>query len=400
MSDQLLMDHVNSILEDSKHKKSLHEIYEARREELNLSDTQIAGVLQIEYNTLKNIVTNKQQKIDYVILAKLSRFLNIQIDELAKLYHRDNTELANELGSVMKYTYLVENFDLKTLKTIGLIKSVSDFAEAEERIKRFFGLDRLTDYEYLATGVLFSKSKRTPHQRMRSFWVRSAHSLFQKIDNPNEYDREQLKKLIPKIRPYTQNVEKGLITVIQALFNIGVTVIFQPYLSGTQVRGGTFYVNGKPCIVITDFQKSYPTMWFALLHELSHALFDLDTIRDVTYHLSGDDEPDVFLLDEDKANNFARDFLFSVEKSKYIRPYINNHHLVRKYAEQNEIHPSIIYRFYQWDKDIQGQNFWGAYRKYFPDVDKAIEQMNLIPWEKETLDETVDKLKKTLIQFT
>lgn len=393
------MDHVNSILEDSKHRKSLHEIYEARREELNLSDTQIAGVLQVEYNTLKNIVTNKQQKVDYVLLVKLSRFLNIQIDELVKLYHKDNTELVSELGSVIKYTYLVENFDLKTLKSIGFISSVSDFAKAEGRIKQFFGLERLSDYEYLTVGVMFSKSKRTPHQRMRAFWIRSAYSLFQKIDNPNEYDREKLKKLIPKIRPYTQNVEKGFITVVQALFNIGVTVIYQPYLSGTQVRGGTFCVNDKPCIVITDYQKSYPTMWFALLHELSHALFDLETIQDSRYHLSGDDEPDVFLLDEDKANNFAREFLFSKEKSKYIQPYINNHHLVKRYAEENEIHPSIIYRFYQWDKDVKGQNFWGAYRKYFPNVDKAIEQMNLVPWEKETLDETAEKLKETLIQF-
>jgi len=62
------------------------------------------------------------------------------------------------------------------------------------------------------------------------------------------------------------------------LFNIGITIVFQPSLPKTQIRGATFLINDKPCIVITDFNKNYATIWFALIHELHHVLFDLETI--------------------------------------------------------------------------------------------------------------------------
>ena len=250
----------------------------------------------------------------------------------------------------------------------------------------------------MATGVLFSKTKRTPHEKMRAFWVKSAHALFKKIDNPNDFDRQSLVELLPKIRPYTQNVSKGFLIVAQALFNVGVTVIFQKYLDNTQVRGGTFVVDGKPCIVITDYNKYYPTIWFALLHELHHVLYDIETIEKHKFHLTG--EPDLFLLEEDKANEFARELLFSKEKSKHIAPLIHNHLMVSKFAKENQVHQSIVYAFYQFDEHSEGNSFWGAFRKYFPDPKEAVGQLNLVPWEKESIDESVEDLKLTLTQFT
>jgi transcriptional regulator with XRE-family HTH domain/Zn-dependent peptidase ImmA (M78 family) len=400
MSEDLFLKQINNILKDSKHKKNLREIYEQRREQLDLSDTQIANVLKVDYNTIKRLLNKKAKKIDYLLLLKLSRFLNIEPNELANIYHEDDTERVTELGSVIKRTYLVENFDLKTLKKIGFIDSISNYELIEERIKTFFGLEKISDYDRLMAGVMFSKSKRTPHENMRKFWIASAYTMFEKIDNPNNYDRDKLVKLIPKIRPYTRNVDKGFLIVAQALYNAGVTVIYQPYQTNTQVRGGTFHVNGKPCIVITDYKKNYPTLWFALLHELHHVLYDLEAIKENnTYHLTGDDQPDIFLLEEDKANEFAREYLFSDSKAKYIKPLINNEHVVSRYAEKNEIHPSIIYAFYQWDKANQGHNFWGAYKKHFPDIERAVGDLNLVPWQKETIDEGVEELKETIMQI-
>ena len=62
-------------------------------------------------------------------------------------------------------------------------------------------------------------------------------------------------------RPYTRDVENGLTKVVKALFNVGVTVIFQPTVDNLQVRGATISINNKPCIVLSDFQE-----------ELSHPL--------------------------------------------------------------------------------------------------------------------------------
>ena len=114
-----------------------------------------------------------------------------------------------------------------------------------------------------------------------------------------------------------------MLTVFRALYNVGVTVIFQPMLSRTQIRGATFLINNKPCIVVTDLHKSYPTIWFSLIHELHHVLFDLEELEKVKYHLTG--EPDLFLMQEDKANEFASEYLISAEKLRYIEPLIHNH---------------------------------------------------------------------------
>src|SRR5690606_35632011 len=137
----------------------------------------------------------------------------------------------------------------------------------------------------------------------------------------NTYNRERLKDTIANMKPYSQDVTNGLYTVCRALYNIGVTVIFQNYLSTTHVRGATFIVKDKPCIVITDYLKRYPTLWFTLLHELHHVLFDYDTVKSNTYHLS--DDEDLFLIEE-KANGFARDYFMPIESFHYIKNYIKN----------------------------------------------------------------------------
>lgn len=129
------------------------------------------------------------------------------------------------------------------------------------------------------------------------------------------------------------------------MFNIGVTVVFQPSLPKTKIRGVTFYINNKPCIVITDLNKNYATIWFALIHELSHVLFDLDTIENTKFHLSG--KPDLFLIQEDKANEFASEYLLSSEKMRYIEKLIDNQLIVRRFAKEYQIHPCFIYSQYQ-----------------------------------------------------
>ena len=86
---------------------------------------------------------------------------------------------------------------------------------------------------------------------------------------------------------------------------MGVTVIVQTQLLTTQVRGGTFIINGKPCIVLTDLFKKYPTIWYTLIHELHHVLYDLETISLTNFHITGD--PDLFLIEE-KADDFAREY--------------------------------------------------------------------------------------------
>jgi transcriptional regulator with XRE-family HTH domain/Zn-dependent peptidase ImmA (M78 family) len=372
-------------------QKSLSELFEKRKEELGLSQNQIENILGVEYRTLTGIINRTAKRVDILNVFKLGYFLGVEPEELIQLYVSDmSSDKIGEIEKVKRTNFIAQNFDLNNLKKIGFIDSINDFEHIENRITNFFGLNSVIDFNRNFSEALFSRTRRKTNNKMLDFWVKSAYSFFEKLDNPNIYDRDALVDLIPQIRPYTRDVKDGLRVVSNALANVGVSVIFQPHLPTTQVRGGTFYVNDNPCIVITDLNKNYATLWFALFHELYHVLYDLERIQEVTYHLR--DEPDIFLIQEENADNFAQDYLFSDSRLKYIAPLIHNHLAVRDYAEECQIHPSIIYSFFQYAKYEEGENYWGAFSEYFPSVEEAVEKVNIYPWDKKRLDQSVQSM--------
>src|SRR5690606_17059803 len=134
------------------------------------------------------------------------------------------------------------------------------------------------DYKENLAYTLFSKSKISSQDFMNDFWIKCAYNQFIRINNDNEFNLETLEDIVTKIRPYSLDVESGLLTVVRALFKIGVTVIVQDYISKTAVYGASFFINNKPCIVLTNHYKRYDLLWFTLFHELAHILFDLEEL--------------------------------------------------------------------------------------------------------------------------
>jgi Zn-dependent peptidase ImmA (M78 family) len=233
---------------------------------------------------------------------------------------------------------------------------------------------------------------------MREFWIKSAYIHFEKINNINDYDRNRLVDLMSKIRPYTMNVTDGLKIVSQALYSCGVTVIYQQHLPTTQVRGATFIVNNKPCIALTDLNKNYATLWFALMHELHHVLFDFEEIKKQVFHLTG--ETDLFLLQEDKANEFSRQYLLSYEDSNYISAHIDNSFIVREFAKEKQIHPSLIYNFYCHDNQKSGKgSYWAKFKHLMPDVGQALKDFNLNSFQGKSIEESISEIKETVFNF-
>ena len=387
---------ISEILDKSfKANKNLEKLLKDKLKETGLSKTHFERLSGIQRKSLDAILKKSSKHTDIVNLLKLGEFLELSLEDLLVLHFKDRpSEEIGELQSSMDITYINKNFDLKTLAGLGFIK-IDDSVEAlSRRICDFFELSSIYDFERELNDALYSRTKRSYSDKMKDFWIKSSYKYFELIDNPNDYSRENLLDIIPKIKPYTQNVENGLLTVFQALFNIGVTVVFQPLLPKTQIRGATFYINNKPCIVITDFNKNYATIWFALIHELHHVLFDLDTIENTKFHLSG--EPDLFLLQEDKANEFASEYLLSSEKMRYIEKLIGNPLVVSRFAKECQIHPCIIYSQFQWRQSELGNNFWGYFKEHFPDVKLATKNLNISNWDAESLRIAAEKIREIL----
>lgn len=394
---ETLLNQVYELLGKSESAR-LGDLIEARQEELGISERQMCRVLNINKPSLRRIISGKAQKVDLLTLLKLGNFLQLDVEDLVKSFVAAmEPEDVRSLEITRVRNFLVSNFDLTGLREVGFIRSITDFSAIEERVKTFFGLDSVFEYNTRVAYPLYSRTKRPGRDKMKEFWVRSAYSQFEKRPNPNEFDRDKLLELVPQIHQYTRFESRGFLTVARALYEIGVTVIGQSYLPFTQVRGATFIVDGKPCIVVTDYRNDYGTLWFALMHEIAHVLYHLDKIESYSYHLSGNQD---LMLIEDEANYFARELLISEDKLEYIESLIDNPHIVKRYARKYNIHPSLIYSFHAYRLYLQedDSSAYAKHRQHMIASEPAIDLLRCHPWDNETVVDDIDKAINQLKQ--
>jgi HTH-type transcriptional regulator / antitoxin HigA len=364
---------------------TLRERFNLRVQELNVSATAAAlEILNIQWRALNGILDGTQKNVDFTALSKLARFLGIAYPEVIELYLQSlEVNYKDELGLTDKGKFILKNFDLANLKKAGIIDTINDFEHIEKQLIVLLGLKDIIDYRKEEIDAAFSAGKIEPkNSQTRNLWIAYASAQFEVIANPYEYKKEALIDYFPNIRWHSTNTEKGLYDVTRALYGLGITVIFQPMLPTLHLRGATFSVHGKPCIVLTDYKGFYPTLWFALTHELFHVLFDWDDIQANQYHLS-DEETDIYTVkkNELEADNFARQYLFPDNKMQEVRFNMNDDFFINRYAESNNVHPSIIYAFNAFDKGKEDLKAWPRAVKKMPDIKTALDPLIYFKWE-------------------
>ena len=379
---------IYSALEDSQERRQqeqdLADLLEKEREKYNLSQRQLSNALSLVRRSLQRILKREAQSVDLRTFIKIQQFLGIPAEELLNNYISGlEPEDLKEIELAKKAGFIARNFDLEGLRKAGFLESDKDFSAIDSRIKKYFGYESVIEYG-INDLALFSSTKRTSSNQMLRFWINSAVHQVRSVENPNDYDRDVFLEIIPGLRALTRDEENGLVRAARALYSAGLTVVVQKYLYGTQIRGATFVIDGKPAIVLTDFNKRYDTIWFALLHELYHVLKDFDRIQKIGYHLTG--EPDMFIheMTEKEANQFASEFLLPSERKRYIERFIDVPGVVRDHAERWNIHPAIIYGAYMWEHGEQEK-----YRTEIPSPDKAVQSLRIHPWDKETIEEAI-----------
>jgi hypothetical protein len=355
---------------------SLNEIFEQRLAYLSITKNQALNIMGMELKTLNAFLSGDAKKVDFVTILKLSDFLQISSDEIiGKYFQAVNNTYSETINEAKRKSFIVNSFNLPSLKKIGLISNITDFDHIEQRINTFFGYESVFEYDKHKITAAFSSGKRTTNKENLRFWYAAACESLERTPNPYEYDRQALIDYFPQIRWYSTDVQNGLLIVAQALFRLGVTLIFVPkFTPDLHVRGATLAYRDKPCIIMTKYTKFYGTLWFALIHELFHVLYDWEEIRNEQYHISG--ESSSMKINEAEANNFAREYLFSNEKMEIVKPSINNPKFVRSFAEKNHIHPSIIYTFYNWDCG-EDKSTYAKFDRFMPDFSELMEHFKM-----------------------
>lgn len=375
-------------------KQTLQALFEKKLRELGIAHTAACKLMDIQPRTLKGLLGGTQKLVDITNLVRLANFLQLPKEQIIKLY-MDAVEENFPTATITadKIAFIKENFNLAVLRKAGLIENITDFAHIEKRITSRLGLKSIFEYRKPNADIAFSSGIfKAENNDTRAYWINAAKVVFQELDNPYSYKREELVKLFPTLRWHTTNVDLGLVDVVKQLYKLGITVIFQQSLQTLQLRGATFSVNNKPCIVLTNYKGFYSTVWFALIHELYHVLFDWEEIKANKYHLTDDSNEQLSVRErEDEADGFAREYLFSKESIEQVRRFIHDAEYVAEFAEEHHVHPSFAYVFTAFESD--NRMAWARARTHSPDVNRAVGLIDMTCHGEESVEEKIQKVK-------
>lgn len=380
---------------------SLKGLFDKRLSQLGISQTTSLKILNLESRTLKGVLEGTLKIVDFTTLIKLSNFLQVPQKKIISMFL---SELEKNFPDSFpfpsnKIEFINKNFDLAALKKSGIIDSITDYYQIDSKISSFLGVKNIFEYQPSIANVAFSSGEIKPKNNLnRSLWLKRAKDIIHELDNPYHYDRERLIDFFGEIRWHSTNVELGLINVAQALYNMGVTVIFQTSLPTIHLRGATVSINNKPAIILTDYRGFYPTLWFTLIHELFHVLFDWEDIKKNKEHISEENTEVLADLEREKeADDFACDYLFSKDKIQTSSSFISNPALVTEYAKSNHVHPSFVYLFHAKDKGDKNRYAWNLVHKNNPDITPIIKTFdNWVEEAPKTISEVVKHLKTNI----
>jgi Zn-dependent peptidase ImmA (M78 family) len=378
---------------------SLLELFNERIAQAGISKNQALKIMNIETKSFDAFIQGTSTKIDFLTVIKLATFL-----EMAPSVFIDKflSKVTEENKSVIEITkvrnHIIKHFDLDELRNSGFIDTVSDFDHVEKKILEFFGYTSVFQYKSNIEVPVYSKGKVSSNEKSLKFWVNMAYATFEKMYNPNEFDRHGLVKAFPSLRAYSLNVEHGLLQVFKLLFKLGVTVVFIPKMyKNLHVRAATFCINDKPCIAITNYKDYYPTLWFSLFHELYHVLYDWDEIikSEGSTHISAGMSTGT--IDEDAANEFAARYLFDDEKMELVKPFIDDRNYVAKVARGYNVHESIVYALYAYKYSTKDNKLFAKYKDCLIDPKSAIQEFVPSKYEQYEPIPKIIKTTKSLI---
>ena len=368
-----------------------------------IPESSLAEMLDIDRRAFDEFLKDGKD-LKFTQALAIMKFLGMNEQEFIQSYEKDMRDNINEdkVDKAEKLAYIFENFDINILKEIGVIKKRSKIEDYERQLMQFFGFyNSIYEYDLFSPiPTLYSKSKvnieEQKQRRMNEFWIRCSRHSFEQINNPYEYDEELLKLYLQKIHEYTLDPIHGYEKVVMTLFRMGVTVLTQPYLTGIGAFGASMFINGKPCIVVTDMMKKYHKLWLTLFHELYHIIQDKQMLEHSVYHISSDSEMSLF-FNEEKADIFASQMLIPKDISQHIGKVIASPFKMKNLANKLSVHPSILYGVYLENapKEIKHKEF-AKYSNYLISSDSSIKPIIFAPTQIGSLKVAIANIKEKL----
>jgi Zn-dependent peptidase ImmA (M78 family)/plasmid maintenance system antidote protein VapI len=304
-------------------------------------------------------------------LKKFREFLNLSVDDFAKLVHDQltfNDKLAYKFSKILggseafwsnRYINYFEQLEESNKYIYREYKQTLDSLcssrgiEIDSLLKDFqySSLEHLVVDYFQTPVILYSKTQRfEPSLVKLANWLRDCEKEGEQLiyeGRVRKFSNEALNEEILDIISYTKvnNIYNILGKLQDICFRCGVIVLFKSSETGYGISGlAKRLLNNYRLVIITDRYKNNAAFWFTLLHELSHCI--LHSLRSPLIHYS-DEEFQLASLksnnfyEEEQANSYVESVLFPDEVKTAIKN-CNSYRDVISLAVKFDISASLI----------------------------------------------------------
>lgn len=292
-----------------------------------------------------NEIINGKKSITPETALQFEQVLDVPAHIWTGLQNEYNLILAKEkeIALIKEETNFLSNFPYLDLLKMGLVKETRSTIERVAELKKFLKVSTLAqikDVKEYEPAYRVTDHKNVSSEALAT-WLHSGRLLSEKVKT-ELFNKKKLEGSLTEIKDLMnlEDLNDAIKGIKKLLSSCGVALVMIPHFKGTRVSGATFWSKDKTkAILLMTLRGSYSDIfWFNFFHELGHIL--LHNKREIFLEDGYNNEK--LKKQEDEANKFSREFL--INKDSY-KEFINkpiSPDLVKKFAKDNNIKPSII----------------------------------------------------------
>jgi HTH-type transcriptional regulator/antitoxin HigA len=268
-------------------------------------------------------------------------WLNVQSNyELDKA--RISEKAQKRIEAIKQWGFIKDKIAAKFLKKQKIV--TGDPIVDIPTIKEVYGVKDFEGLANVAAQPLFARFKKSTALKIDTTnligWVKLVH-YNAKQQVAQTFDYENKPQLISELKHIIKENKNTQERVKQTLSEYGIKLVYQEKGEKTPVDGVSFWSDGKPSIGMTLRHNRLDNFAFTLFHELGHVFEHLINNSNAEF-LDLEKEYETS-LEEKEANQFAQSHLINPENWKnYSLPGAFSDKSIIRFAEENEIHPSIV----------------------------------------------------------
>ncbi len=322
--------------------------------------------------TIKNVSTllNGESNITFEVATKLADFFGNSVE--GWIYLQTKYEIyQNEANRAQDYVddwAIVKMFEKDFLINYLNINVDTKNKEATiDSLRKMLNVNRLKNlsepdmYAFCKTSAI--KDLNDKSIILRNAWISLAEKVARDITCA-EFNKDVINANIKALRSLTKLSPTEFLPKLKVILNeAGIKFVILPYLAGSNVSGVTKWISAQNCelVAINDCGKDAGKFWFAIFHEIGHAMKNHKRHLTISYEKNG-----ILDKDEEEANDFARNALIDQDAyEKFVNSgKFSNYYNIKAFADSQNVADFIVIGRLQKDKYIGWDQFVARKIKY------------------------------------